>query len=72
MYSTINHNVVEHYLNDLKDIELEITGEDLKNLGISPSEEYQKCFDYVLKEKIGNPKLTKNEEIKLAKEFFNC
>lgn len=72
MYSTINHEAVEHYLNDLKDIELETTGEDLKNLGIEPSPKYQDCFDFILLQKIKNPKLTKNEEIKLAKEFFNC
>ena len=72
MYSTINHEVVEHYLNDLKDIELEISGDDLKDLGITPSQKYQECFDFVLREKIANPELTKQDEIMLAKEFFNC
>ena len=70
MYSTINHEVVEHYLNDLKDIELEISGDDLKELGITPSEKYQECFDFVLSEKIRNPEITKADEIKLAKGFF--
>lgn len=72
MYSTINHEVVEHYLNDLKDIELEISGEDLKNLGIAPSPKYQDCFDFVLQEKIKNHNLKKTEELELVKEFFNC
>ena len=70
MYSAINPQIVEHYLNDLKDIELEITGEDLKSFGINPSAKYQECFDFVLQEKIKNPKITKENEIKLAKEFF--
>ena len=71
MYSTINPQVVEHYLNDLKDIEIEVTGEDLKNIGVSPSQKYQKCFDYILKEKIKNPKLNKDDEIQLSREFFD-
>ena len=70
MYSTVNPKAVVHYLKDLKDIEPEITGNDLKNLGIEPSEKYQQCFDFILKEKIINPALTKSNEIKLAKEFF--
>ena len=70
MYSTINHEIVEHYLKDLKDIKLEITGEDLKKLGISPSPKYQECFDFILKEKISNQKLTKADEINLAGKFF--
>ena len=71
MYSTINAQVVEYYFEKLKDIELEITGEDLKNLGVLPSPEYQQCFDFVLKEKIKNPNLTKDEEVGFAKVFFN-
>ena len=71
MYSTINPEVVEKYFNELKDIEISINGNDLKNLGIEPSAKYQKCFDYILEKKISNPKLSKDDEIKLAKEFFN-
>ena len=71
MYSTINSKVVEKYFNELKDIEILINGNDLKNLGIEPSPKYQQCFDYILKEKISDPNLSKNDEIKLAKEFFN-
>ncbi|MBO6181223.1 CCA tRNA nucleotidyltransferase [bacterium] len=71
MYSTINPEVVEKYFNELKDIEILINGNDLKNLGIEPSPKYQKCFDYILEKKISNLKLSKDDEIKLAKEFFN-
>ncbi len=71
MYSTINQEVVEKYFNELKDIEISINGNDLKNLGIEPSPKYQQCFDYILEKKISNPKLSKDDEIKLAKEFFN-
>lgn len=70
MYSTINHKIVEYYLNYLKDIELEINGDDLQTLGVNPSPKYQECFDYILKEKLKNSELKKDDEIKLAKEFF--
>lgn len=56
-----------HYLDDLQKIKLEITGKDLQNLGIKPSPEYQKIFDEVLKVKLKNPSITKEDEIKLAK-----
>ena len=58
-----------HYLDDLQKIKLEITGKDLLNLGIKPSPEYQKIFDEVLKVKLKNPSITKEDEIKLAKEL---
>ncbi len=70
MYSVINNDVVEKYLTELKNIELLIDGNDLKSLGIAPSEKYQQCFDYILENKISNPDLTKQDEINLAKEFF--
>ena len=66
-----NKKTAEHYINDLRDIKLDITGENLKELGINPSSEYQKCFDYILQKKLGNPDITLNDEITFAKEFFN-
>jgi len=72
MYSIINHKVVEKYLNELKDIEISLDGNDLKNIGIEPSPRYQNCFDYILEKKIQNPNLTKDDETKLAKEFFKA
>ena len=71
MYSTVNREIVEKYLNELKDIEISIDGNDLKTLGIEPSPKYQECFDFVLNEKIKNPNLTKKDEMEFAKEFFN-
>ena len=59
----------KHYLDDLQKIKLEITGKDLQNLGIKPSPEYQKIFDEVLKVKLKNPSITKEDEIKLVKEL---
>lgn len=70
MYSTINAKIVEKYLNNLRNIKITITGKDLQALGIKPSAKYQECFDFILKNKLKNPELTKVQEIKLAKDFF--
>jgi hypothetical protein len=70
MYSTIDVSVVEKFLDKLSKIEIQITGSDIAELGIVPSEKYKKCFDYVLEHKLKNPALTKAQEIQLIKEFF--
>ncbi len=70
MYSYQNMPVTQKYLENLKDIKIEITGKDLANLGINPSPKYQKCFDYILREKLKNPALTKEQEIEFVKMYF--
>jgi poly(A) polymerase/tRNA nucleotidyltransferase (CCA-adding enzyme) len=63
-----NEKVARHYLDDLRQIKIEIIGNDLKNLGISPSPKYQEIFDEVLKEKLQNPKMTKEDEMDYVKK----
>ena len=70
MYSSVNNDIVEKYLNKLRHVQIEITGKDLIELGINPSSKYQQCFDFILKQKLKNPELTKVQEINLAKQFF--
>lgn len=70
MYSTVNPKIVTHYFDDLSIIKPDISGDDLKELGIKPSEEYKKCFDFILEQKLQKPYLTKEDEIILAKKFF--
>ena len=65
-----NMQVVKRYLDILKNIKIQITGEDLLSLGLKPSPKYQEIFDYVLKNKLQNPNLTKNDEIDLVKKFI--
>ena len=60
-----------HYLDNLRQIKIELTGKDLQTLNILPSPKYQECFDYVLVQKLENPELDKAQEIQLAKTFFN-
>ena len=56
-----------HYLDDLREIKLDITGKDLQTLGIKPSPKYQEIFDEVLKVKLKNPSMAKDDEIEVAK-----
>ena len=55
---------------EIENITTELNGNDLKSLGIAPSNKYSECFDYILKKKLENPDLTKSEEIELAKKYF--
>lgn len=61
---------VSHYLNDLAKIRLYINGNDLIKLGFKPSKKFSEAFDYVLREKLKNPKMTKAEEIELAQKVI--
>ena len=70
MYSAKNPKLVEKYFTSLDSIELRINGNDIQNLGIAPSEKYQECFDYILKEKIKSPTMKLEDEISLARDFF--
>lgn len=59
----------KHYLDNLRNIKISINGKDLQNLEISPSPQYQEIFDEVLKAKLQNPKMTKEDELKIAKSY---
>lgn len=62
----------KHYLDNLRNIKISINGKDLQNRGISPSPQYQEIFDEVLKAKLQNPKMTKEDELKIAKSYSSC
>ncbi len=70
LYAILKNEVgARHYLDDLQNIKLEITGKDLQNLGIKPSPKYQEIFDEVLKAKLQNPKISKKDEVEIAKKL---
>ncbi|MBO5435740.1 CCA tRNA nucleotidyltransferase [bacterium] len=66
----VDEEIAEHYLKDLHNIKISITGSDLTELGIPPSAKYKEIFDFLLKEKIKNPKLTIENEIEIVKSNF--
>lgn len=59
-----------HYLDNLKSIKIEINGKDLQQIGIKPSPKYSEIFDEVLKEKLKNPLMTKQDEIHFIANFI--
>lgn len=65
-----NPDIGLHYLNKLAKIKIETTGNDLQNIGIKQGKVYKEIFEYLESEKIKNPKLTKNDEIKLIKDKY--
>ena len=66
---TTNNNYGQKYF-EIRNIHVAINGNDLQKLGITPSKIYSDCFEFVLKEKLNNPNITKSEELNLAKIFF--
>jgi hypothetical protein len=64
-----DEKIARHYLDNLRNIRLEISGKDLQQLGFKPSPKYAEIFDKVLKEKLNNPKMTKKDEINLVKNL---
>lgn len=59
-----------NYLENLKNIKIEITGDDLQKLGIPPSPKYKECFDRILEAKCMNAHITKEEELEIAKTYL--
>lgn len=56
---------------EIKDIKPQISGNDLKEMGLEPSPKYVEILDYVLGLKLKNPKMTKTEEIQAVKEYIS-
>lgn len=71
LYGILHDEIgARHYLDDLRKIKISVTGKDLQELGIKPSPKYQEIFDAVLKEKLKNPNMTKEDEILFTTGLF--
>lgn len=66
----IDKKIACRYLDDLKNIKISINGDDLIEMGIPKGKIFKEIFDFVLKEKLRNPKLTKIDEIAIVKEKY--
>lgn len=62
--------ILDFYNNKLKNITIEVTGEDLMELGIKPGPIYNKIFNEVLKSKVNYGWRTKTEEIEYIKKII--
>ncbi len=70
-YYVISGNpAVIKFLKALKDIEVLITGDDLKEIGFIPSPYFNKLFESILKEKLNGKLNSKEEEINFVKKFL--
>ena len=64
-----DEKIARHYLDDLKQIRISVTGNDLLKLGINPSPRYSQIFDEILRRKLENPQLTKEDELTLLEKL---
>ena len=68
---TVNPTIAAIYLDKLRKIKIRTTGKALLALGYPPSNKFSQCFDFILREKLKKPNLTRDEELELAKKFFD-
>ena len=68
-YLITNDTTVLKYQKKLKDIKVEITGNDLINLGYKPSKIFIQIFDDILREKLKGKIKNKEEEIEFIKKM---
>ena len=61
---------VKKYIEELKNIKVIINGNDLIEIGLSPSPVFNEIFDGILKEKLDGKLITKEEEIDFVKNNF--
>ncbi len=61
-----DEKVARRWLDNLRNVKIETTGEDLQALGIAPSPRYGEIFDTILKAKLSNPSMTKAGELLLV------
>ena len=69
-YIITGNPAVNKFLNALKDIQVLITGDDLKEIGFIPSPYFNKLFESILKEKLNGRLISKEEEINFVKKFL--
>lgn len=58
------------YLEELRDIKLEITGDDLINLGFTPGSRFVQILDETLKEKLLNGFASKSDELNFVQNYI--
>lgn len=71
LYEILNEDKdLQIYFDELKDIKVETTGEDLLKLGLMPSPKFNEILNSILEEKINKNIITKEEEIKFIKAKY--
>ncbi len=65
-----NQEIAKNYLNNLRKINLYIKGKDLLKLGYKQSPKISDVLDEILKLKLENPDMTKEDELKMAEKYM--
>ncbi|MFP4158492.1 MAG: CBS domain-containing protein [Desulfobacterales bacterium] len=60
---------ISFYVTDLKDVEISVSGKDLKQMGLTPSPLFGKILRRVLREKLDDRARTRQEELELARKL---
>ncbi len=63
-------SLIDEFTRKTSQIKLEVTGQDLINMGVSQGKQVGEILDKVLEIKIKNPNMKKNDEITEAKKFI--
>ena len=67
-----DEKTARHYLDNLWQIKIQITGKDLEAAGFAPSPKYREIFDFLLQKKLENPEMTLEDEIyEIQKKYKN-
>ncbi|MBR1681348.1 CCA tRNA nucleotidyltransferase [bacterium] len=66
----INKNTALDFLKNKKNINLNICGKDLLDIGYEPSKKIAEVLDLILEIKLENPKMSFEDEINLAKKYM--
>jgi tRNA nucleotidyltransferase (CCA-adding enzyme) len=61
---------LSHYLIELRRVKPQLTGQDLKNIGIMPGPVYSKILDTLLEERLRRNLLTREDELAFVKERY--
>lgn len=61
------NDLIEEFINKTSKIKLEITGDDLKSLGVKEGKQIGEILEKVLEKKIQNPDMKKDDEVKEVK-----
>ena len=60
---------ISYYLTHLRNVQISLTGKDLKKMKIAPGPIYRQIFDSVMGARLDGEIKTRNEEIEFARQF---
>ena len=69
---SVDYKIAYEFLNELKNVKLEMSGKDLLELGFAQSSFYKEIMDFVLAKKLENPEMSKEQELEIVKTKFVC